>query len=178
MAPQEWDHVIDVNLSGAFYLSKVILQHMLDRGYGRIINISSAIGSANLDGRCRTISRPPTSGLRSLRTGHGCAILMQHLMLMVSSGVPPPTACEVMPPVDRLCRSQGGPLPGWTTRERSGLVFPPRIGEARLSQGDGSRRARPYGWHKNADPDRLANTWRRQGTSFIVAGERIYGGGL
>ena len=29
MAPQEWDHVIDVNLSGAFYLSKVILQHML-----------------------------------------------------------------------------------------------------------------------------------------------------
>jgi NAD(P)-dependent dehydrogenase (short-subunit alcohol dehydrogenase family) len=55
MAPQEWDHVIDVNLSGAFYLSKVILQHMLDRGYGSIINISSAIGSANLDGRCRRL---------------------------------------------------------------------------------------------------------------------------
>jgi NAD(P)-dependent dehydrogenase (short-subunit alcohol dehydrogenase family) len=46
MAPQEWDHVIHVNLSGAFYLSKAILQHMLDRGYGRIINISSVIGSA------------------------------------------------------------------------------------------------------------------------------------
>jgi acetoacetyl-CoA reductase len=46
MSPQEWDHVIQVNLSGAFYLSRAILQHMLDRGYGRIINISSVIGSA------------------------------------------------------------------------------------------------------------------------------------
>ena len=53
MTPQEWDHVIHVNLSGAFYLSRAILQHMLDRGYGRItrpatpiISISSVIGSA------------------------------------------------------------------------------------------------------------------------------------
>jgi len=46
MTSDEWDHVIHVNLSGAFYLSKAILQHMLDRGYGRIINISSVIGSA------------------------------------------------------------------------------------------------------------------------------------
>jgi acetoacetyl-CoA reductase len=46
MTPEEWDHVIHVNLSGAFYLSKAILQHMLDRGYGRVINISSVIGSA------------------------------------------------------------------------------------------------------------------------------------
>ncbi len=46
MTPAEWDHVIHVNLSGAFYLSRAILQHMLDRGYGRIINISSVVGSA------------------------------------------------------------------------------------------------------------------------------------
>ena len=46
MAPDEWDHVIHVNLSGAFYLSKAILQHMLDNGYGRIVNISSVIGSS------------------------------------------------------------------------------------------------------------------------------------
>ena len=46
MTPEEWDRVIHVNLSGAFYLSKAILQHMLDRGYGRIINISSVIGSS------------------------------------------------------------------------------------------------------------------------------------
>ena len=46
MTPAEWDHVIHVNLSGAFYLSQAILQHMLDKGYGRIVNISSVIGSA------------------------------------------------------------------------------------------------------------------------------------
>jgi acetoacetyl-CoA reductase len=46
MSWQEWDHVIHVNLSGAFYLSQGILQTMLDRGYGRIINISSMVGSA------------------------------------------------------------------------------------------------------------------------------------
>ena len=46
MTAQEWDHVIHVNLSGAFYPSRAILQHMLERGYGRIINISWVIGSA------------------------------------------------------------------------------------------------------------------------------------
>jgi acetoacetyl-CoA reductase len=46
MTPEEWDHVIHINLSGAFYLSRAVLQHMLDRGYGRIVNISSVIGSA------------------------------------------------------------------------------------------------------------------------------------
>jgi len=46
MSPEEWDKVVHVNLSGAFYLSRAILTHMLERGYGRIINISSVIGSA------------------------------------------------------------------------------------------------------------------------------------
>jgi NAD(P)-dependent dehydrogenase (short-subunit alcohol dehydrogenase family) len=46
MSPEDWDRVVHVNLSGAFYLSRAILQHMLDRGSGRIINISSVIGSS------------------------------------------------------------------------------------------------------------------------------------
>lgn len=46
MTAQDWDRVVQVNLSGAFYLSRAILQHMLDRGSGRIINISSVIGSS------------------------------------------------------------------------------------------------------------------------------------
>jgi acetoacetyl-CoA reductase len=44
MTPQEWDRVIEVNLNGAFYMSRAALQHMIDRGYGRIVNISSVIG--------------------------------------------------------------------------------------------------------------------------------------
>jgi len=44
MAPEEWNHVVGVNLSGAFYMSRAVLPHMLERGYGRIVNISSIIG--------------------------------------------------------------------------------------------------------------------------------------
>jgi NAD(P)-dependent dehydrogenase (short-subunit alcohol dehydrogenase family) len=44
MTAPEWQHVIDVNLNGAFYMSSAALPHMLDRGYGRIVNISSVIG--------------------------------------------------------------------------------------------------------------------------------------
>ena len=44
MGAEEWDRVIHVNLSGAFYLSRAVLNPMLERGYGRIVNISSVIG--------------------------------------------------------------------------------------------------------------------------------------
>jgi 3-oxoacyl-[acyl-carrier protein] reductase len=44
MTPHDWNEVLSVNLSGAFYLSKLALQHMLGRGSGRIVNISSIIG--------------------------------------------------------------------------------------------------------------------------------------
>jgi acetoacetyl-CoA reductase len=44
MTAEDWDRVIQINLSGAFYLSHAVLQHMLDRESGRIINISSVIG--------------------------------------------------------------------------------------------------------------------------------------
>jgi len=44
MTPAEWDHVIQVNLNGAFYLARAVLSHMIERGYGRIVNISSVIG--------------------------------------------------------------------------------------------------------------------------------------
>jgi NAD(P)-dependent dehydrogenase (short-subunit alcohol dehydrogenase family) len=44
MKAEEWDHVLRVNLNGTFYMCHAVLPHMIDRGYGRIINISSVIG--------------------------------------------------------------------------------------------------------------------------------------
>jgi acetoacetyl-CoA reductase/3-oxoacyl-[acyl-carrier protein] reductase len=44
MAEEDWYQVIAVNLSGTFFMSKAVLPHMLERGSGRIINISSIIG--------------------------------------------------------------------------------------------------------------------------------------
>jgi acetoacetyl-CoA reductase/3-oxoacyl-[acyl-carrier protein] reductase len=44
MTDDDWRRVIDVNLSGAFYLSQAALVHMLERGSGRIVMVSSVIG--------------------------------------------------------------------------------------------------------------------------------------
>jgi NAD(P)-dependent dehydrogenase (short-subunit alcohol dehydrogenase family) len=45
MTDEDWYKVLAVNLSGAFFMSKAVLPHMIERGSGRIINISSIIGS-------------------------------------------------------------------------------------------------------------------------------------
>ncbi|MGC2131483.1 MAG: 3-oxoacyl-[acyl-carrier-protein] reductase [Candidatus Aquilonibacter sp.] len=45
MSAEDWTNVINVNLSGAFNMTKAVLEHMIERGSGRIINISSVIGS-------------------------------------------------------------------------------------------------------------------------------------
>ena len=44
MAQDDWYKVLAVNLSGAFFMSQAALQHMLERGTGRIVNISSIVG--------------------------------------------------------------------------------------------------------------------------------------
>ena len=44
LSPADWDKVLKVDLSGAFYMSKPAIQHMIGRGSGRIINISSVEG--------------------------------------------------------------------------------------------------------------------------------------
>jgi NAD(P)-dependent dehydrogenase (short-subunit alcohol dehydrogenase family) len=44
MSDEDWYKVLAVNLSGAFFMSQTVLPHMIERGTGRIINISSIIG--------------------------------------------------------------------------------------------------------------------------------------
>src|SRR3984893_1679446 len=44
MTDEDWYKVIAVNLSGAFFMSQAVLPHMIERGSGRIVNISSIIG--------------------------------------------------------------------------------------------------------------------------------------
>jgi len=40
----DWHAALRVNLSGAFYMTKAVLDHMIERAFGRIVNISSTIG--------------------------------------------------------------------------------------------------------------------------------------
>jgi acetoacetyl-CoA reductase/3-oxoacyl-[acyl-carrier protein] reductase len=44
MTDEDWYKVIAVNLSGAFFMSQAVLPHMIQRGSGRIVNISSIVG--------------------------------------------------------------------------------------------------------------------------------------
>jgi NAD(P)-dependent dehydrogenase (short-subunit alcohol dehydrogenase family) len=44
MTAEDWNKVLAVNLSGAFFMSKAVLPHMIEQGSGRIINVSSVIG--------------------------------------------------------------------------------------------------------------------------------------
>jgi NAD(P)-dependent dehydrogenase (short-subunit alcohol dehydrogenase family) len=44
MTDDDWHNVLAVNLSGAFFLSQAALAHMVERGSGRIVNVSSVVG--------------------------------------------------------------------------------------------------------------------------------------
>jgi acetoacetyl-CoA reductase/3-oxoacyl-[acyl-carrier protein] reductase len=44
MSPEDWNTVLAVNLSGSFYMAQPALEHMIERGSGRIIFVSSVIG--------------------------------------------------------------------------------------------------------------------------------------
>ena len=51
MTDDEWNRVLAVNLSGAFFLAQAALAHMLERGTGRIVIVSSVIGETGAVGQ-------------------------------------------------------------------------------------------------------------------------------
>jgi NAD(P)-dependent dehydrogenase (short-subunit alcohol dehydrogenase family) len=65
MSEEEWYTVLAVNLCGAFFLSQAALAHMVERGTGRIVNVSSVVGETGntdiiawqLHRCCRAVTR-------------------------------------------------------------------------------------------------------------------------
>lgn len=51
MKDEEWDDIINTNLSSIFRMSKAVLRGMMKARYGRIINISSVVGSTGNAGQ-------------------------------------------------------------------------------------------------------------------------------
>ncbi len=51
MTPQQWHDVIDVNLTGVFNLCRGVVEGMTERGFGRIVNISSVNGQTGQFGQ-------------------------------------------------------------------------------------------------------------------------------
>ncbi len=90
MSVDDWHKVLRINLSGTFYMVKPTLAHMLERGTGRIINISSItgeignMGQANytasksgLFGLTKTLAREAAFALRAsgkLDSGMGVTV--------------------------------------------------------------------------------------------------------
>jgi len=51
MSDDEWQSVIDVNLTAAFKLSKGVMRGMMKARWGRIVNISSIVGATGNPGQ-------------------------------------------------------------------------------------------------------------------------------
>ncbi len=51
MKDDEWQSIIDTNLSSIFTLSKAVLRGMMKKRFGRIVNIGSVVGSAGNAGQ-------------------------------------------------------------------------------------------------------------------------------
>jgi len=51
MTPEQWQAVIDTNLTSCFNLSRCVIESMRERGFGRIVNIGSINGQAGQYGQ-------------------------------------------------------------------------------------------------------------------------------
>jgi acetoacetyl-CoA reductase/3-oxoacyl-[acyl-carrier protein] reductase len=76
MSDEDWYKVIAVNLSGAFFMSQAVLPHMVERGSGRIINISSIIGQTGNIGQANyAASKSGLFGLTKTLAREACFYL-------------------------------------------------------------------------------------------------------
>jgi len=56
MKEEEWQDVLDVNLTAPFMLAKTCQRGMMKRRFGRIINISSVVGTTGNPGQCNYVA--------------------------------------------------------------------------------------------------------------------------
>ncbi len=93
--PEEWSRIIDINLTGPFLCARAFGPGMAERGWGRIINVSSILGVVGLAGR------PPYASSKG-----GLILLTKTLALewaksdvLVNAICPGPFATEMNIPV-------------------------------------------------------------------------------
>lgn len=56
MKDEEWQEVIDVNLSATFQLAKAVQRGMMKKRHGRIINVASVVGVTGNPGQCNYVA--------------------------------------------------------------------------------------------------------------------------
>jgi 3-oxoacyl-[acyl-carrier protein] reductase len=56
MKREDWDSVLNTNLTGAFLATQQVLQHMMRERWGRVINISSVVGEMGNPGQANYVA--------------------------------------------------------------------------------------------------------------------------
>lgn len=56
MSDEDWQQVIDVNMTATFQLAKAVQRGMMKRRHGRIINIASVVGVTGNPGQCNYVA--------------------------------------------------------------------------------------------------------------------------
>jgi 3-oxoacyl-[acyl-carrier protein] reductase len=122
MKLEDWTHDLSVNLTGPFNTIKRCLPGMMERGWGRIINISSIAGTMGGAGQCSyaatksgLIGLTKTVALESARKGVTCNALV---LGIVDGGAFHTVAPEFQ---DRIAKSIAMRRPG-TPQEISNMV--------------------------------------------------------
>jgi acetoacetyl-CoA reductase/3-oxoacyl-[acyl-carrier protein] reductase len=128
MSIEDWDTVLAVNLSGSFYMAQPALEHMTERGTGRIIFVSSVVGETGNIGQANyTASKAGMLGLTKTLAKEAAFILERSgkrddsgIGLTVNTVTPGFVATEMVKaipekaltraksqiPVGRLCRPE------------------------------------------------------------------------
>ena len=148
MTDEEWNEVIETNLSGPFYVTRGFLMHFLTNRFGRIVNISSlaqdgasgqtnyAASKAGLIGLTRSIAREyavkgitcniVTVGL--VETDMVKDSMVEELKSVWLKYCPARrlgTAEEIASAVEYLCRDEAGFINGEILRVSGGLTYVP-----------------------------------------------------
>ncbi len=128
MSVADWDAVLAVNLSGSFYMAQPALKHMVERGSGRIIFVSSVIGETGNIGQANyAASKAGLLGLTKTLAREAAFILAREgkltdegIGITVNTVTPGYVATEMLAtvpekvldslrakiPVNRLCRPE------------------------------------------------------------------------
>ncbi len=124
--PEVWDRFVAVNFSGAWYMTRASVGGMLDRGWGRIVNVTTSFFTM-LRGRFHPYG-PAKSGLEAMSAGHAAEFDGRGVTVnVVVPGGPTDTPmvpaesgidraamvrpAAMVPPVLWLCSAEGA---GWT----------------------------------------------------------------